>query len=210
MVDTAQSLAAQQFYLGLVYQSVNQFSDPARQSPMGRSPQSYSPAPPPPQQPQIQHTPPIQPVQQLMPPQPSPQQMQPQPPRMPMPVMTPEPPMCRTMLPGNQMCRNPVNKPGEKCPAHQPPKEMSDFAKGPPPVSFLSCACYSYWLISLFRVSKLSTRITSVPTVINWKQQSPCSVRLKSMSLTISPSSNAPNVLESITLCAPIWRHHSK
>ncbi|KAL9552071.1 hypothetical protein MBANPS3_003964 [Mucor bainieri] len=145
MVDTAQSLAAQQFYLGLVYQSVNQFSDPARQSPMGRSPQSYSPAPPPPvpqqqqQQVHIQHTPPVQPTQ-LMQPQPAvPQQMQAQPPPprmpmpMPMPVMTPEPPMCRTMLPGNQMCRNPVNKPGEKCPAHQPQKQMSDFAKGPPP-----------------------------------------------------------------------------
>ncbi|KAL7308168.1 hypothetical protein PS15m_012056 [Mucor circinelloides] len=138
MVDTAQSLAAQQFYLGLVYQSVNQFADPARQSSMGRSPQSYSPAqtlPPQQQQPQIQHTPPIQQVQplpQLMQPQPSPQQIQ-QPPRMPIPIVTPEPPMCRTMLPGNQMCRNPVNKPGEKCPAHQPQKQMSDFAKGPPP-----------------------------------------------------------------------------
>lgn len=142
MVDTAQSLAAQQFYLGLVYQSVNQFADPARQSSMGRSPQSYSPAQPlpPQQQPQIQHnTPPIQqaqPLPQLMQPQPSPQQIQ-QPPRMPIPIMTPEPPMCRTMLPGNQMCRNPVNKPGEKCPAHQPQKQMSDFAKGPPPVSLI-------------------------------------------------------------------------
>lgn len=79
MVDTAQSLAAQQFYLGLVYQSVNQYADPSRQSPMGRSPQSYSPAPPPQpqiqQQPHIQNTPPPpQPQQQL--PQPLPQLMQ--------------------------------------------------------------------------------------------------------------------------------------
>jgi hypothetical protein len=60
LIDTAQSLAAQQYYLGLVYQSVNQFADPSRQSPIGRSPQTYSspplrvpqppqPTPPPPQ-----------------------------------------------------------------------------------------------------------------------------------------------------------------
>lgn len=42
--------------------------------------------------------------------------------------------MCRTILAGNQICRNPVNKQGEKCPTHQPTKQMSDFAKGPPPV----------------------------------------------------------------------------
>lgn len=159
MVDTAQSLAAQQFYLGLVYQSVNQFSDPARQSPMGRSPQNYSPAPPPPQQPQIQNTPPIQPTQH----------MQPQPPRMPMPVMAPEPPMCRTMLPGNQTCRNPVNKPGEKCAAHQPQKQMSDFAKGPPPVSFMQSDVRgprAHVYISTFP-SKWSIPITNVQIATN-------------------------------------------
>ncbi|CEP17277.1 hypothetical protein [Parasitella parasitica] len=133
MVDTAQSLAAQQFYLGLVYQSVNQYADLSRQSPMGRSPQNYSPAPPPQpqiQQQHIQHTPP---QQQQLPPQPVPQLMQQPQPRIPINAIAPEPPMCRTMLPGNQFCRNLVNKAGEKCSAHQPLKQMSDFAKGPPP-----------------------------------------------------------------------------
>ncbi|KAI8639545.1 chromatin remodelling complex Rsc7/Swp82 subunit-domain-containing protein [Parasitella parasitica] len=135
MVDTAQSLAAQQFYLGLVYQSVNQYADLSRQSPMGRSPQNYSPAPPPQPQIQQQHTQHTPPQQQKLSTQPVPQVMQQpqQPSRMPINALAPEPPMCRTVLSSNQICRNPVNKAGEKCPAHQPPKQMSDFAKGPPP-----------------------------------------------------------------------------
>jgi hypothetical protein len=71
LIDTAQSLAAQQYYLGLVYQSVNQFADPQRQSPIGRSPQTYS-------------SPPLQ-VPQPPQPTPPPPQMMPQP-RMPISV----------------------------------------------------------------------------------------------------------------------------
>lgn len=74
IIDTAQSLAAQQHYLGLVYQSVNQFADPSRQAPViGRSPQVYSPMPQTPQQPTQQQQPQIQ--QPVHPPQAPPQHL---------------------------------------------------------------------------------------------------------------------------------------
>lgn len=115
LIDTAQSLAAQQYYLSLVYQSVNQYADPHRQpSPMGRvSPTGY-----------IQPQPSPIPLQHMM-----------QPHRVPIvPQQLAEPTVCGTLLAGNQICKRPVNRPGEKCQLHAPVKSMSDYAKAPPPV----------------------------------------------------------------------------
>lgn len=113
LVDTAQSLAAQQYYLSLVYQSVNQYADPQRQqSAMARmNPVNYVM-----QQPIPHHPPPATPMVPMVP--------------------QPEPIVCGTILPGNQVCRRPVNRPGEKCQVHAAPvKSLADYAKAPPPVS---------------------------------------------------------------------------
>ncbi|KAI9273412.1 chromatin remodelling complex Rsc7/Swp82 subunit-domain-containing protein [Helicostylum pulchrum] len=110
LIDTAQSLAAQQYYLSLVYQSVNQYADPQRQqqqqqpSPVGRiSPATY-----------------IMPTANI-------------------PVAPqPEPIVCGTLLAGNQICRRPVNRAGEKCQLHVPVKSLADYAKAPPPTTVYS------------------------------------------------------------------------
>ncbi|KAI8972041.1 chromatin remodelling complex Rsc7/Swp82 subunit-domain-containing protein [Mycotypha africana] len=130
LLDTAQSLTAQQHYLGLVYQAVNQFADPQRQA-------LSQPTPPPaqlsmtrpqnftsisPQQlPQHVPTPPQMMMQQPPPPQriPSNQQQQSL--------------VCGIQVGPDQFCTRLVNRPGEPCPLHAPAKQMSDFAKGPPP-----------------------------------------------------------------------------
>lgn len=127
-----------------MYQSVNQFADPSRQqqqqpSPVngGRpSPVNYQPMPP---QPQPQHYPHQQHHHTPTPPPFPPQLQQPLPPHMlmqqPQQMRMPE---CGTLLAGNTICRRPVNRPGEKCSLHVlPPKQMSDYAKAPPPVSFV-------------------------------------------------------------------------
>ncbi|KAI7895881.1 chromatin remodelling complex Rsc7/Swp82 subunit-domain-containing protein [Mucor mucedo] len=118
LVETAQSLAAQQYYLSLVYQSVNQYADPHRQpSPIARlSPTGYvQPSPIPPQH------------------------MMQQPQRIPIvPQQLAEPAVCGTLLSGNQICKRPVNRPGEKCQLHLPVKPMSDYAKAPPPATVYS------------------------------------------------------------------------
>lgn len=129
-------MAAQQYYLSLVYQSVNQYADPQRQqpqqqqqqqvSPIGRPPQvNYSQPPPPPTQQQLQQ----QQQQQLLLQQQQQQMMHQQ--RVPLV----EPIICGALLQGNQICRRPVNRQGEKCQLHMPVKQLSDYAKAPPPVS---------------------------------------------------------------------------
>lgn len=116
LVDTAQSLAAQQYYLSLVYQSVNQYADPHRQqSPIARaSPTNYI---------QPQQTPLLQ------------QHIMQQPQRVPIVPQLAESPVCGTLLAGNQICKRPVNRQGEKCQLHLPVKPMSEYAKAEPPVS---------------------------------------------------------------------------
>ncbi|KAI9279581.1 chromatin remodelling complex Rsc7/Swp82 subunit-domain-containing protein [Sporodiniella umbellata] len=104
--DTAQSLSAQQYYLGVVYQTVNQFADPRRQQ----------------QQSSSQHRPGmfIPPVQPMLPATPSIQPSH----------------VCAYKVSLSQTCDRSVNQAGQLCPAHQnASKAMNEHAKAPPPIT---------------------------------------------------------------------------
>ncbi|CAO3659798.1 unnamed protein product [Rhizopus stolonifer] len=109
--DTAQSLSAQQYYLGVVYQTVNQFADPRRQHPASvrPGPSTFSPQP---QQmmPAVSPAPPVNIQKQ------------------------PTPNLCHFKVSLSQVCGRPVGQPGQLCQAHtEASKTMADHASAPPP-----------------------------------------------------------------------------
>lgn len=203
--DTAQSLAAQQYYLSLVYQSVNQYADPQRQqqqqqvSPIGRPSQvNYSQPPPPlPQQQQQLQLQQQQQQQQLLLQQQQQQQQMMHQQRVPLV----EPIICGALLQGNQICRRPVNRQGEKCQLHMPVKQMSDYAKAPPPVSHTTMSFSKFkYLLRKTGNRSMCILITSVQIVINYVQPNLCLALKKNISQMISQWLNVPSVQESITL----------
>ncbi|KAI8369779.1 chromatin remodelling complex Rsc7/Swp82 subunit-domain-containing protein [Choanephora cucurbitarum] len=132
LIDTAQSLAAQQYYLSLVYQSVNQFTPP-QQPPQQLPTTSNNPTlPPVPENHQAKPVHLNRPPSQTFPIAPPPQQ-----PMMRMPPTSTLPPpsntLCGVPLGNNQLCQHPVSRMGERCSVHTAPKQMSEYTKGPPP-----------------------------------------------------------------------------
>ncbi|KAG1538706.1 hypothetical protein G6F51_009602 [Rhizopus arrhizus] len=129
--DTAQSLSAQQYYLGVVYQTVNQFADPRRQPPPSVRLASSGTFAPQSQQPMMPLVPPVPTANiQQQPLQPPPSQ--PQPPQQTAPQQPPS--VCSFKVSLSQVCGRPVNHPGQLCQLHMDiPKSMSDHAKAPPP-----------------------------------------------------------------------------
>ncbi|ORE08739.1 hypothetical protein BCV72DRAFT_334199 [Rhizopus microsporus var. microsporus] len=138
--DTAQSLSAQQYYLGVVYHTVNQFADPRRQpAPARPTPNVYIPpnAQPHPQQQQQQ--------QRMTTAQPAPSMNMQQPiPQQPQQPMQQSVGACSFKISLTQTCGRPVNHPGQFCQLHSnAPKSMAETAKAPPPpaANYLGNTC---------------------------------------------------------------------